>query len=226
MMLDDSVTPEENNKDEIAQDRIRATVALSTSEVVSRFGSANAEYLKGYSGIDHETGQTFAKGLADIAKHKVNDNPKYAAQNIKQQAGYSAEVAATSRDNAESIIKGSKIRTSRSDDLPEYGKNHTVVDRVQLLDGEIIQGSQTQMKFVGNRDQLFADIAKENGDFARYRGVTLELPSEQFIGASRFVATRPRRCASRQPRSSNLAKPILPRNCATKQITMSSLLII
>lgn len=186
MMLDDSVTPEENNKDEIAQDRIRATVALSTSEVVSRFGSANAEYLKGYSGIDHETGQTFAKGLADIAKHKVNDNPKYAAQNIKQQAGYSAEVAATSRDNAESIIKGSKIRTSRSDDLPEYGKNHTVVDRVQLLDGEIIQGSQTQMKFVGNRDQLFADIAKENGDFARYRGVTLELPSEQFIGAESF----------------------------------------
>ena len=66
MMHDDSVTPEENNKDEIAQDRIRATVALSTSEVVSRFGSANAEYLKGYSGIDHETGQTFAKGLVTI----------------------------------------------------------------------------------------------------------------------------------------------------------------
>lgn len=186
MMLDDSAKPEENNRDEIARDSVRTAVSLSTSEVVSRFGSANAEYLKGYSGIDNETGQKFAKGLAGIAKHKVNPDPKYAQQNIKQQAGYSAEVAATSRDNAQSIIDGSKVRVSRSDDLPEYGKNHNVVDRVQLVDGEIIQGTQTQMKFVGDRNQLFAKIAKEDGEFARYRDVTLELPSEQFVGAQTY----------------------------------------
>ena len=129
-MFDDQDSPEKSNRDEIARDGINTTISLSTSEVVSRFGSANAEYLKGYSGVDNETQQKFAKGLAGIAKHKVNADPRYAEQNIKQQAGYSAEVAATSRDNAESIINGSKIRVSRSDDLPEYGKNHTVVDRV------------------------------------------------------------------------------------------------
>lgn len=169
-------------RDEIAQDIVRTATALSASETVQRFGSANAEYIKGYRGVDNETGQRFAKGLADIAKHKVNEDPRYAAQNIKQQAGFSAEVATTSRDNAESIISDSKVRTSRTDDLPQYGKNHNVVDRVQLLDGQVVEGSQSQMKFVGNRNQLLDDIAREDGKFTRYQGTRLELPSEQFEG--------------------------------------------
>ncbi|WP_321784287.1 hypothetical protein [Paraburkholderia sp. J94] len=167
-------------------DSIRVGVAMSARETVERFGSANAEYIKGYTGIDQETGQVFAKGLKEIAGHKVNADPLEAAKNIKQQAGFSAEVAATSHDNAEAIINGSKVRTSRTDDLPQYGKNHNVVDRVQLLDGQVIEGSQAQMKFVGDRDQLFKRIAGEDGKFARYRGVKLELPSEQYAGAKEF----------------------------------------
>lgn len=165
---------------EIRRDAIRTAEALSTHETVQRFGSASAEYIKGYRGVDNESGVRLAKGLADISKYKVNDN--HAAQNIKQQAGFSAEVASTSRDNAEAIIRKSDVRVSRSDDLPQYGKNHNIVDRVQLVDGKVIDGSQAQMKFVGNRDDLFDKIARENGKFARYRGVKLELPTEQFEG--------------------------------------------
>lgn len=167
---------------ETDKDIARVGVALSTSETVNRYGSASAEFIKGYRGVDNETGTKFAKGLKQISEHKLNE--KYKQQNIKQQAGYSAEVAATSRDNAEAIIKKSKIRTSRSDDLSQYGKNHNVVDRVQILDGKIIEGTQTQMKFVGNRDQLLSRIAKEDGMFARYRGTIIELSSEQYKGAS------------------------------------------
>jgi hypothetical protein len=171
---------------EIAQDIACAGIALATNETVSRFGSANAEYIKGFRGVDNQTGQRFAKGLADIAQHKVNPDPTEAVKNIKQQAGYAAEVTTTSRDNAEAIIQGSRVRTARSDDLPQYGRNHNVVDRVQVLNGEIIEGSQAQMKFVGDRDQLFERIAREDGKFARYRDVKLELPSEQFEGADQF----------------------------------------
>ena len=170
----------------VPQEVIAAGVALSANETVSRFGSASAEFIKGYSGADNQTGQRFAKGLADIAKHKVNPDPGEAAKNIKQQAGYAAEVAATSRDNAEAIIQHSDVRTSRSDDLSQYGRNHSVVDRVQVLNGEIIGGSQAQMKFVGDRNQLFERIAREDGKFARYRGIKLELPSEQFEGAEQY----------------------------------------
>jgi len=122
--------------------------------------------------------------LRGIAKYKTS--PEYADQNIKQQAGFSAEVAATSRDNAEAIINKSGVRVARSEDTVGYGKNHPVVDRVQLLDGHIIEGSQAQMKFVGNRDELFKNIASENGKFSRYRGVKLELPSEQYEGAAQY----------------------------------------
>jgi hypothetical protein len=171
---------------EISQDATHAGVALAAHKTVGRFGAGNAEFIKGYRGIDNETGQRFAKGLADIAQHKVNPDPTEAAKNIKQQAGYAAEVAATSRDNAEAIIQGKKERTWRTDDLSQFGKNHGVVDRVQVLNGEIIEGSQAQMKFVGDRDQLFERIAREDGKFARYRGVKLELPSEQFEGAEQY----------------------------------------
>lgn len=175
---------EKSREDEIQQDIFRTATALSADEVVKRFGSAGAEFLKGYRGVDNETGQQFAKGLADVAKHKIN--PQYAQQNIKQQAGFSAEIAATSRDNAEAIIKGSSTRTLRSDDLSQYGHNHNVVDRVQILNGNIVEGSQSQMKFVGNRNELFSKIANEDGKFSRYRGTKLELPSEQFPGAETF----------------------------------------
>lgn len=161
-------------------------IALAASETVARYGSANAEFIKGYRGVDNETGQVLAKGLADIAGHKVNADPVEAVKNIKQQAGFSAEVAATSRDNAQAIIEHSQVRTVRSDDLPEFGRNHNVVDRVQILDGQIVEGSQAQMKFVGDRNQLFERIAQEDGKFARYRGVKLELPSEHFEGAQQY----------------------------------------
>lgn len=159
-----------------------AVVALSAHDTVNLYGSANAEYVIGYRGVNNETGQKLAKGLKGISKGKIN--PEYKDQNIKQQAGYSAEVATTNRDNAEAIINRSSIRTSRSDDLPSYGKNHPIVDRVKILNGEIIEGSQSQMKFVGNRNELFSKIAKEDGKFARYRGIKLELPSEQYEGAA------------------------------------------
>lgn len=193
MIPQDTPSPAKNNSDddrkaEIVRDIARTGVALSASETVNRFGSANAEFVKGYTGIDNETGQKFAKGLAGIAKNKVH--PDYKEANIKQQAGYSAEVATTSRDNAEAIIARSKVRTTRSDDLPQYGRNHNVVDRVQVLDGQIIEGSQSQMKFVGNRDQLLNDIAQEDGKFARYRGTKLELPSEQYQGAESFCRSK------------------------------------
>ena len=181
-MTSSTPTRDDGRKAEIKRNMAQTSAALSTSETVGRFGSANAEYIKGYTGIDNETGQKFAKGLAGIARHKVH--PDYVDANLKQQAGYSAEVAATSRDNAEAIIARSEVRTARSDDLPHYGRNHNVVDRVQILDGQIIEGSQTQMKFVGNPKQLLKDIAQEDGKFARYRGTRIELPSEQYKDAA------------------------------------------
>ena len=60
----------DSDKEEITKDIIRTTTALSASETVNRFGSANAEFIKGYTGTDKETGQIFSKGLEKIFTHK------------------------------------------------------------------------------------------------------------------------------------------------------------
>ena len=187
-MAEDGKENNESIKDctKINNNILLTTVAISTQEIIPQFGRANAEFLIGYRGIDNETGQVLSKGLAGIAKYKLNSDPLEASKNIKQQAGFSAEIATTSRDNAESIINGSNQRVVRSDDLPQFGKNHSVVDRVKISNGKIIVGTETQMKFVGDRNKLFERIAKTDGKFARYRGLTLELPSEQFDGAAEY----------------------------------------
>lgn len=102
------------------------SIGLASSEVVKRFGPTNAEFFKGLRGFDYESGQALERGLENIAKSKIN--PDYAQQNIKQQAGFSAEVVKTSRDNAENIIAGKYERTYRSEDVAGYGSNNTVSD--------------------------------------------------------------------------------------------------
>ena len=72
MIPQNAPSPAKNNCDddrkaEIARDTARIGVALSASETVSRFGSANAEYIKGYAGMDNETGQRLHDGLKSLS---------------------------------------------------------------------------------------------------------------------------------------------------------------
>lgn len=163
------------NKDNLSWENLeKNTIAGATAETVSRYGSAGAEFLKGLRGIDYETGQKFDRSLLDISE--------YAGNNIKQQAGFSAEIDSVSRKNAEAIIEGKANRFSRSEDISSYGKNHNVVDIVELLDGKEI--STSQMKFVTDTDKLLKRIACGEGggknDYSRYMGVDkLEVPTEQ-----------------------------------------------
>lgn len=155
-------------------------IAGALSETVSRYGLAGAEFLKGLRGVDHETGQIFDRSLKSVAQGKLNAD--YYEQNLKQQAGFSAEIASVSRKNAQNIINGESSRFLRSEDIANYGKNHSVVDIVELMDDQTI--STSQMKFVSNYENLLKKIAKGEGggknDLSRYMNVDrLELPTEQ-----------------------------------------------
>jgi len=92
-----------------------ATLGVSAQDVVDKFGSASAEYIKGYKGSVDEAGNIISKGLKHISESKVN--PDFEYQNLKQQAGFSAERHFVSKENAENIIKGRDIRYSRSNDV-------------------------------------------------------------------------------------------------------------
>ena len=162
-------------------EKIRTAATLvENAEIVDRYGSANAEFVKGYTGFDQQTLRRF-KGLKDIANSRVN--PDYAEQNIKQQAGFSAEVNKVSRDNARNIIDGRARRSMRTDDAPGFPHNDQRFDHIELRGGQVVGNSGSQMKFVGNYKNLLNKIALGEGggrnDFSRYQGIPLDLPSEQ-----------------------------------------------
>lgn len=161
-------------------------IGIAAYDTVDRFGSANAEFLKGLRGHDYQTGEDFNLSLRKLAGYRIN--PEYADKNIDQQAGYAAEVLKTSRGNAERRIAGDPVRVQRSEDVAGYGRNHTTFDHVETLDGVAIPGSQSQMKFVNRPDELLDQIARGSGggksDLSRYLGVDhLDLPTEQVEAA-------------------------------------------
>lgn len=87
-------------------------------------------------------------GLQEIHDWKIN--PEYRSQNIKQHAGYAAEVIGTTKENLINQHNGTGITTYRADDLPDlFKRNDPYVDKVRMdSSGAIIERVQT--KFVGD----------------------------------------------------------------------------
>jgi len=184
----------DNEKEEEASTLRNVAVGSAATETVSRYGSANAEYVKAYNGIDREIGKVLRKGLKSISESKVN--PDYHRQNIKQQAGFSAEVHKVASTNAENIISKKSERLSRTDDLPDqFGTNHSVYDHVEVdANGIAISGTGSQMKFLNDYEGLLGKIAqgRDGGknDLSRYLDAKLALPTEQVEAARTFCAKR------------------------------------
>lgn len=137
----------------------KAAIEWAAAETVQRYGSAAKEYLVALEGVDNETGKVYKRSLKSVSKSKVN--PEYEKQNLKQQAGFSAEILDVADQNAENIINKNPNRKTRTDDIPTTtdpktglpigGTNDELFDHVELdANGNIIPGSAAQMKFIGN----------------------------------------------------------------------------
>ena len=168
---------EKEKKQEIKRKVLQGAAA----EKVSRYGSAAKEHLVAFSGKDNETGKPeLKKSLKSISKSKVN--PDFAETNIKQQAGFSAEVKEVARENADRIIRGDKTRVTRTDDLGHV--NDPLYDHVELdARGNVRPGSGTQMKFVGSDPEQALNKLKSS-KYQKYidNGVPFEVPSDYYDG--------------------------------------------
>jgi len=160
---------------------------LSTSEVVDRYGSANSEHIVGYTGTNNETGQVLQKGLKKISTHNVNE--QYEENNLRQQAGFSAEVKKTARTNAENIINRKEERIARTDDITLNGKktiNHEQFDHAKvdksgkpILDnnGDLSGGSQQKVHYgdIGKYDKY-----TKTELYDKYKDAEFDVPSDQY----------------------------------------------
>lgn len=178
----------DNQKKKRKQDDIlTAGIAGASYETIQRFGDAAKQHYVAYSGVDNEADTTLVKGLKQIAEENIN--PDYEFQNIHQQSGFSAEVKDVSRDNAERIIKGDKTRKIRTDDLGRV--NDPLYDTVTIdSDGNIIDGSGAQMKFLGasasdptgEGDAARALDKLQSKKFQKYldHDAKIDVPSDQY----------------------------------------------
>ena len=134
---------------EIVDGALSATVAGSAIGTVSRYGSGVKEHLVALSGADAETGTPLTRSLRGISRSRVNPND--VERNLKQQAGFSAEVKEVARRRAEEAIAGRNPSTTRTDDIPGH-VNDQFFDITSKVDanGNLIPGSSAQVKFVGS----------------------------------------------------------------------------
>lgn len=130
------------------EDILRVGIAGASYETVQRYGSAVKEHLVAYSGKDNETGIQLKKSLKSIQAQATND--EFSFQIRQQKTGWAAEVKETANVNAERIIKRNTTKKIRYDDLPGQSANDQLYDHVEIdLNGNVIEGTKTQMKFVG-----------------------------------------------------------------------------
>lgn len=171
----------------------------AAAERVSRFGSAAKEHFVAFSRKDNESGKVLEKGLKSISEEKINPNFKY--QNINQQAGYAAEVVKTANKNAEHIIKGEKVRATRTDDMkhqytsdgtPIGGVNEELFDFAELDEsGKYIEGTGRQLKFVGkNGKECAQKLLNKRFDKYRESNVDIAVPSDFFTDANKYFDDR------------------------------------
>lgn len=152
----------------------------AATEVVDRYGSAIKEHHVSYIGEDRELNIQLKRGLKKTSESKIN--PEFKDQNLKQQAGFSAEDKYTARQNAENIIKRRKERYRRTDDLGRV--NDPLFDHVKIDENGVeIIGSGEQMKFVGKTPKdCLAKLKSPKYQKYRDANAILTVPSDYYEG--------------------------------------------
>lgn len=135
-------------KRDTEQKNLEEQISLGiNAESLNRHSDAGREFVKAYSGYDGETQQNLKRSLKSISRQKIN--PLFSQQNIKQQAGFSAETLEVARKNADSILSRKNDKYFRVDDVEGRKTNETAFD-ITVFDennNEIIDMS-SQMKFI------------------------------------------------------------------------------
>lgn len=135
-------------KKDTEQKNLEEQISLGiNAESLNRHSDAGREFVKAYSGYDGKTQQNLKRSLKSISRQKIN--PLFSQQNIKQQAGFSAETLEVARKNADNILSRKNDKYFRVDDVEGRKTNETAFDITAFDENnnEILDMS-SQMKFI------------------------------------------------------------------------------
>ncbi|WP_159070911.1 hypothetical protein [Campylobacter concisus] len=94
-VVNDDKNSQKSTNNETTSTPTNAGIATGLTEISGRYGEAAKEFLVAFDGVDNATGKTLHRSLKDIANYKIN--PEFEEQNLKQQAGYSAEISSVAK---------------------------------------------------------------------------------------------------------------------------------
>ena len=165
---------------------VQAGLAGAAEDAVFRYGAAVREHAVAYEGVDRETGKVLKRGLKGIAESRVG--AEAAKQNLKQQAGFAAEVKEVARRRAEEALAGKTPTTMRTDDIPGH-VNDQLFDITSEIDahGNPVSGSSVQMKFIGSSPQAAVKEMLGSGAYQKYfdNDCKMMVPRDYFDGMVR-----------------------------------------
>lgn len=157
------------------------------SEASSQLVQAYTGKRYGANGVDlgHK-----GRNLRDISNSKVN--PEFKDNNIKQQAGFSAELLTEAEANKKNILEGNTNRVRTADGL---GKTNDQINDLYTVDadGNILNIGKAQSKFLSytkNPENSHEKIVKEftsNPKYEKYMGSDISVPTEQYEKAKQFA---------------------------------------
>lgn len=180
---------DKREKKDSGENLILSGVAGSSYDTINKYGSAAKEHLVALYGHDRENHIELKKSLKSVQSQKSNPENAYSIQ--QQKAGWGAEIKDTANENAKNIIEGKSIRKIRHDDLPNTAANDQLYDHVKIdAEGNIIEGSGSQMKFIGsskldpsgNENAKRALAQLKSKKFQKYidNDVTIEVPKDEY----------------------------------------------
>ena len=189
MKKDDESPEAKNTKKKSGNSPVNnITVGFGQSDLVQKHGEASSQILQAYSGrrFDSAGNELSHKGrsLKGISEYKVNSD--YAAQNLKQQSGFSAELLEESNRNREAILNNNDVRRRTTDGIGRI--NDTQYDLVDVdVWGNV--SNPSQMKFLGvdkkGRYTVIEKLAKDKS-WDRY-DQPIDIPKDQYEAAKDYA---------------------------------------
>lgn len=169
---------------------ITTSIELAEGSIVQKTGEAASQMIQAYNGKRYDSFGNeishYGRNLKQISEYKIN--PEYCDQNVKQQAGFSAELVNEARKNKKLINAQSEIRIRTTDGIGNT--NDMQYDLVALTpDGNVVAGESVQMKFLGvTQDGKYNVIEKivKDPSWNRYDTV-IEIPSDQYDNAVEYA---------------------------------------
>ena len=152
-------------------------------DFVSRYGEAASLDLAAYDGRSGLVGQS-KRSLKSISESRLGKKADEALRNIKQQAGFSAEVIETTKINKQRIINGENVRNFRMDDLGKTNDQLVdTIDATKTSDGtwKEIAGTGVQMKFIGkNGGETFDKLCNSKHQKYFESGTPVKIPKDYY----------------------------------------------